>query len=180
MLKNPPPKNGRRARRLFIERRHELIVQGLRDQFPLLDGFLNGDGDNLRALQGDHFTEVALMHQFGGLDSDTGAENAVEEGRRAAAHDMAENGMAGGYASALFDLFGNGRADADITELMVAEGIQSRIFGFLSAGDFDAFADRDNAVGLAAGLVRLKVFAPRVYIELDFGNENPVCAARDA
>src|SRR5690242_5664546 len=92
---------------------------------------------------------------------------------------MPKDDLAGWKARAGLDLFGNGLADADIAQHMVAERIESCGFRLLRTGTFDALADDDDAPSFAPRIDRFEMRAHRRDIDFHFGDQNPISSACD-
>jgi len=95
--------------------------EGFGDGAGFGDGVGDGDVGDFGAFEDDEATEFSRVDEVDGGDAVTGGEHAVVGRGRAAALGVAEIDAAGFVASALFDLFGEGLADA--AEAGVAEGV---------------------------------------------------------
>ena len=92
------------------------------DELDAVDGVGDGDAADFVILVADHLAEFACGNQLHGVDAETGAEDAVERGRGAAALEVAEDAGARLFFGPVRDFVGDDRADAAEFEFTLGGG----------------------------------------------------------
>lgn len=141
--------------------------------------FGDGDGGEGSAVHGDHEVPAVVGDEFGGGVAELRGQDAVGGARGAAALHVAEDDGTGFQAGGLFDVAGEGLADA--AEAPGVGGVGDDAFddGLTSDG-VGAFANGDEGEAAAVMTAAAADVADGVEVEGDFGDEDEVGAGGHA